>query len=391
MRKDGKRISVNLTVSPIRAAGDRATGISIIARDITERKQREEDLRRSEERLQLACKAANLGIWFWEPPTGHVEWSPEQYAMFGLAVGEQEPSIELFRQFVHPADREKIRAAMQRALDEHTLYQTEFRVVRPDEHPQWLMALGRAQYDPAGKPLSISGVAMDITERKVAEESLRLAQERLAGHAEELETQVAERTAKLQDTIQSLEGVCYHIAHDLREPLRAMQGFSSALLEAHSLGLHDTGKDYIWRVAVPATRMENLIRDLLEYGKLSHVRLPAEWVKLDSVIKTVLGQFAGEVESTGAIIEIVCPLPQVWANSTLLEQILTNLLSNALKYVPPGVAPHVRIWTDEDATSSLLFVKDNGIGIEQEQHEKIFRVFERLHCADECPGTGIGL
>ena len=391
MRKDGRRIFVNLTVSPIRDASERATGISLTARDITERKQREEALRRSEERLQLACKASNLGIWVWEPPTGHVEWSPEHYAIFGLSVGEREPSLEFFKALVHPEDWEKVWDTMQRALNERTFYRCEFRIIRPDGQLRWLMALGRAQYDPAGKPLSVSGVVMDITERRQAEESLRFAQQRLAGHAEDLAKQVAERTGTLQETIESLERVCYHMAHNLRAPLRSMQGFSSAVLEAHSAGLDETGKDFIRRVALSATRMDALIQDLLDYGKLSHVSLPTDWVKLDTVMKRVLGQFVDEIQSKGATIEIPRPLPLVWANSTLLEQILNNLLSNALKYVAPGVLPRVQIWADEDAMNCTIFVKDNGIGIEQDQHEKIFHVFERLYCPHQSPGTGIGL
>ena len=391
MRKDGQRIHIALTISPIGDPGGTPIGISIIATDITERKQREEALRRSEERLHLACKAASLGIWVWEPPTGRVEWSPEHYTLFGLAKGEWEASLDLFWEFIHPEDRERVWTTMHHTLNERTLYQCEFRIIRPDQDVRWIMALGRGQYDSTGQPLRVSGVVMDITDRKRGEEAQQRLQKTLTHHAEELEHQVAERTAKLEETIQSLEGVCYHIAHDLRAPLRSMQGFSAVLLEAHSAALDEAGKDFVRRVAVSATRMDNLIEDLLEYGKLSHVPLPTRWPKLDIVLKTVLAQLAEEIEAKGAVIETIGALPQVWANPTLLEQILINLLTNALKYVAPGVIPHVRIWTEEDQQNCTILIKDNGIGIEPEQHEKIFRVFERLYSENKAPGTGMGL
>jgi signal transduction histidine kinase len=170
-----------------------------------------------------------------------------------------------------------------------------------------------------------------------------------------------------------------------------MQGFSSLLLENYSPSLDEAGKDFLRRLAVSATRMDNLIQDLLEYGKLSHVSLPATWVKLDAALETVLASLAEEIALKNATITVQKNLPRIWANGALLEQILTHIVSNALKYVAPGIDPKVRIWEEEEEASCTILVQDNGIGIEPDQHERIFHIFQRLYNENYCPGTGMGL
>ncbi len=232
---------------------------------------------------------------------------------------------------------------------------------------------------------------LDITERKGAEEALREAQEALREHADQLERRVEERTAKLQETVQSLDSFCYSIAHDLRAPLRGMTGLSTALLEDYSRVLDGVGQDYARRIVRAGLHMDRLIQDLLAYGRLSHEEVSCSAVDLSAHLQLVLAQMAAEIEAHQAVIEAPLPLPSVWAHPTVLNQVLINLITNAIKFVGEAVHPHVRIRAEDRGESIRLHVQDNGIGIPADHHERIFRVFERLHNTDRFPGTGIGL
>jgi signal transduction histidine kinase len=255
-----------------------------------------------------------------------------------------------------------------------------------------------------------------VAQSRFSEFALRESEERLRRYATELEHRVAERTANLAQSIQSLEGVLYHVAHDLRAPLRSMASFTAILLEEYGQQLDPRGRDYAQRISTAAQRMDRLVQDLLAYGRLGHAAMPVSNVNLETELRAVLDRFSEEIEARDATVESCPPLPAVKANAAVLNQILSNLLSNALKFVRPETRPHVRIYAEEttsrmesaaeklngvpflDAQLSALdgkfvrlWIEDNGIGILPEYHERIFRMFERLHGGGAYPGTGIGL
>jgi len=251
---------------------------------------------------------------------------------------------------------------------------------------------------------------------KISELALRESEERLRRYATELEHRVAERTANLAQSIQSLEGVLYHVAHDLRAPLRSMASFTQILLDEYGDRFDERGRDYTQRISNAAQRMDGLVQDLLAYGRLAHTAVPVSSLSLETEVTTVLGLFSEEIEARRATVDVCSPLPAVKANAAVLDQVLSNLISNALKFVPPETPPHVRICAEEttsrmeipaakangvpsldnrlsalDGKFVRFWVEDNGIGIDPEYHERIFRMFERLHGVGSYPGTGIGL
>ena len=207
----------------------------------------------------------------------------------------------------------------------------------------------------------------------------------------ELEQRVTERTAQLQEVNQELEAFTYTISHDLRAPLRALQGFATALSEDYSDCLDTLGLDYAQRLIAAAKNMEQLIQDLLAYSRLSRTDLRLHNINLSSVVAEAIEQLKAEIQERGAHLTVEEPLPEIHGNSTVLVQAIANLISNAIKFVPPGVQPVVRLWCEQREGSVRLWVEDNGIGIQNEHHERIFRVFERLHSNEVYPGTGIGL
>jgi PAS domain S-box-containing protein len=224
----------------------------------------------------------------------------------------------------------------------------------------------------------------------VAFQQARLREE-LERHAAELEARVAERTAELRDTNAELEAFSYSVSHDLRAPLRAMQGFAQALLEDCGDDLDSLSRSYATRVVSAAQRMDLLIQDLLAYSRVSRFDLQLQSVPLDSVLKEVLVQLHSAIEERNARIEVDPSLPWVRGHRSTLVQVLANLISNGIKFVALDVSPRVRIRGERQGPSARLWVEDNGIGIHAQHQERVFRVFERLHGEETYPGTGIGL
>jgi signal transduction histidine kinase len=221
-------------------------------------------------------------------------------------------------------------------------------------------------------------------------EALRQSEERFRLLTESLESRVQERTAQLEEANQALEAFAYTVSHDLRAPLRGVQGFAEALLEDYAGRLDPTGQDYARRIVAAAARMEGLIQDLLAYSRLSRAQVVPQRVDLAATLTEAARQIDG-LSSPGAHLRIEAPLPAVYAHRPTLVQVLVNLLSNAVKFVPPGVEPAVRVRGESRDGRVRLWVEDNGIGIAPEHQERIFNVFERLHGGEAYPGTGIGL
>jgi signal transduction histidine kinase len=215
--------------------------------------------------------------------------------------------------------------------------------------------------------------------------------EQIQRHAAELEQRVAERTARLQEINDELESFSFSVSHDLRAPLRGMQGFANALLEDYLDQLDEEGQEYLQRIVTAGQRLDQLIQDLLAYSRLGRADLRLQPVELSAVLNDVLTQLETELQEKKAVVHVTEPLPMVTGHHSTLVQVLANLMSNAVKFVPAGTQPQIQVWTAERDGWIRLAVKDNGIGIDPEHHERIFRIFERLHGIEIYPGTGVGL
>jgi PAS domain S-box-containing protein len=220
-----------------------------------------------------------------------------------------------------------------------------------------------------------------MVERARTERALMLA------HGE-LELRVVERTAKLQETISELESYSYSISHDLRAPLRAMQTYASILTSDCGEQLSDDGKEYLRRIMVAAERMDRLIRDVLVFSRVARANMPMERIELGSFISGLIESYPGLSVAT-AEIEVVAPLGAVRANPAALTQCISNLLGNALKFVASGLKPRIRIWSEAKAQRLRVFIRDNGIGVPPDAHDKIFGMFYQVDQTKE--GTGVGL
>jgi signal transduction histidine kinase len=231
----------------------------------------------------------------------------------------------------------------------------------------------------------------EVRERQRIEDALRHSEHGLRLAQEELEHRVAERTASLKESLTALQNVLYHVAHDLRAPIRAMHGLTELLLEDHSSHLDPMANDYAQRIQDSCRKMDDLTSDLLEYGRLGYEKLSLTSVNLAPVIERILAGLAGEVKSRSAQIRLNKPIPPVVCDIGIVERVMMNFLTNALKFVDKGGSPKIEIWADTMGDNVRVNIRDQGIGIAPEYQDKIFGVFERLHDDETFPGTGIGL
>jgi signal transduction histidine kinase len=201
---------------------------------------------------------------------------------------------------------------------------------------------------------------------------------------------VSERTAQLTATNKQLEAFIYSVAHDLRAPLRAMQGFSSLLVQEAGPTLSQTGQDYAQRINKSAQLMDAMLIDMLAFSRISQQRLELTSVNLEIVVETVLHRLETDITERNARVELCGPWPLALGHEPMVAQVLSNLIANALKFVAPATAPVVRLHAQENSDFIRVWVEDNGVGIEPRHQEQIFRLFNRLH-GEKYPGTGIGL
>jgi PAS domain S-box-containing protein len=241
----------------------------------------------------------------------------------------------------------------------------------------------------SGKIIGASKIARDITEKKRSEKALRTAREELSRANEELERRVQEQTASLREAIAQLEEFSYTVSHDLRAPLRGMQVYSQALLEDYGPTLDAEAQHCLTRIAENATRLDRMVLDVLTFSRISRAELPMTRVHLDKLVRDIIQHYPA-MQLPRAIIE-VAQLHDVSGHEPSLTQVVSNLLSNSVKFVAPGVTPTVRVWTEQNANGVRLWIKDNGIGIKPERQTRLFKMFERVHPDLGYEGTGVGL
>jgi PAS domain S-box-containing protein len=243
---------------------------------------------------------------------------------------------------------------------------------------------------PEGDHQIIQCNVRDITARRQTERELEEARAELARHAAELEGIVRIRTAELRLSNSQLETFVFSIAHDLRAPLRAMQGFCQLLVEEHAPNLNQQGRDYAKFVGDAAKQMDRQLTDLLAFSHVSQQTIELVPVALGDVVGSALAGCDAEIRSSHARIENVPPWPIVMAHASTLRQVLVNLIGNAIKFVAARI-PHFVLRAEIRPQGTVrVWVEDNGIGIPAKYHDRIFQVFQRLH-THAYSGTGIGL
>nr|WP_246348294.1 PAS domain S-box protein [Sphingomonas aerophila] len=387
-RKDGTSFPLELTIAGWSdAAGHQF--FTEIMRDVTSRQAAEAALRESEALLAAVLEALPVGMIIADASGKIIRDNRANRELWGVAP--ETSSWEQYGEWVgyQPDTGERIQAndwAMSRALLHGETVTNELIQNERFDTGERRYYLNNAAPVRNASGTIIAGVVaeLDITERLEAEAEVRRLNR-------DLEQRVEERTRRLAEVNHELQAFAYSVSHDLRAPLRAMQGFGQALTEDYGDQLDELGRNYLGRIVAGAKQMDVLILDLLAFSRLSREEVVLGPVSLDSAIDAALSQANGLLRERNADVEVVRPAPIVSAHAPVLIQVLANLISNAVKFVAAGTTPKVRLRPENRGQRVRLWVEDNGIGIADEHQKRIFEVFQRLHSAAEYPGTGIGL
>ncbi|MEV6925962.1 PAS domain S-box protein [Dactylosporangium sp. NPDC051485] len=377
----GRRMEVRLRT--LTQEGEPPGAVAVM-RDITDRHAAEEKLRSSEELLQILLDGArDYAIYMLDPDGRIVSWSVNAERLKGYSSEEvigRSDSI-----FCTPEDRaagtdEKILARAR----ETGRAEIDGPRLRRNGTRFWAHGLLTAVRHADGSPRGFVMVTQDMTARKQAEQVI----ERLNA---DLERRVAERTADLREANAELESFSYSVSHDLRAPLRAVDGFAKMLALDCDAALDEQGRRYVGRIRAGAQQMGELIDGLLAFSRLQRQEMASRRVQLDLVVAEVWEELAIE-RGDRAVELVVGELPDALGDPRLIRHVVANLLGNAVKYTrearPARIEVGHRVTAGGEAT---YFVRDNGAGFDMRYADKLFKVFQRLHRAEEYEGTGIGL
>lgn len=378
----GALIDVMSSIMLVRDPAGQPVGLATVARDITEEKRANEKL--AAERTLLRTLFDLLPDYIYVKDRDHriLACNDRCAARFGVEstaalIGKTD--ADLFPEEVAGRFRDEEIGVLQGG----TVVDREESYVLPSGVREILLTTKMPLRDGAGNIIGIIGCGHDITKRKENEEAIR----RLNA---ELERRVVERTVQLEEANRELEAFSYSVSHDLRAPLRAVDGFSQAVMEDFGALLPKDGQRQLQTIRTSAQRMGELIDDLLAFSRLSRQPLNKQPVEMVRLVRSVLADLADE--TTGREIEIlVGDLPVCDGDPRLLRQVWMNLLSNALKYTRRRARAVVEVGWSDAGGERIYFVRDNGNGFDMRYAGKLFTVFQRLHRAEDYEGTGVGL
>jgi PAS domain S-box-containing protein len=385
---DGSRCHWLVTKFPFRDAAGRRF-VAGIGLDITVVKQAEAALKESEARYRAIGESLAYGVWACDAQGKNTYASESFLKLVGLT--QKECAEFGWGDVLHPDDAERTIATWKECSRTGGKWDIQHRFRGVDGLYHDILARGVPIRNDGGEITSWVGINLDISRLKEAERALEEARAQLQVYAQELEDRVAQRTARLAETVADLEHFSYAITHDMRAPLRAMQGFSNLLEEEFGEGLSAEGRDYLRRIHSAADRLDRLITDSLNYGKTVAEQPEFEAVDLGRLIPDLVDTYPN-FQPSQADISIMGRLPVVRGSTAYLTQCFANLLANAVKFARPDTRPRVRVWAQPSPLRSdwsRIWVEDQGIGIPCESLERIFGLFQRATADRE--GTGIGL
>jgi|HubBroStandDraft_6_1064221.scaffolds.fasta_scaffold00376_16 PAS domain S-box-containing protein len=380
LRKDGTEFPVEISLSPLET--EDGILVSSAIRDITERKLAQEKLRISEERFRVLVNGVEDYAIILLDPTGHViSWSSGAEKIVGYTA--QEILGGHLSRFYPPEDIES--GKPDKEIESAALngrVEDEGWRVRKDGSRFWANVVVTALRNEAGDLYGFAKISRDITERKNAEEVKRL--------NVDLERRVQERTAELAAANKELEAFVYSIAHDLRAPLRHIDGFSNLLADHLSASMDEEAKHYLGSIRGSTRTMGNMVDDLLNLSRVARAELKLQVTGLNSLVDEVLKELGPEIKDREIEWKITT-LPFVECDPVLVKQVFVNLITNAVKFT--RTRPHAIIEVNQAELDgqSVTFVRDNGVGFSMKYSDKLFGVFQRLHRQEDFEGTGVGL
>jgi PAS domain S-box-containing protein len=358
-----------------------------LQRELAKRELTEAALRQSETLLNATQRLAKIGGWDWDVEQQTSFWTEETYRIHGFEsqafVSGSSEYIDSSLTCYDPADRPIISAAFQRCVQQGEGYDFEFPFTSGDGCRKWIRTIATAVRE-GGRIVKIVGNIMDITERKLTEEELSIYRE----HLEEL---VQERTVELEAANKEMQAFAYSVSHDLRAPLRHIDGFLKLLQKKAGIAMDEQSRHYMDVISDSANKMGVLIDNLLFFSRMGRHAMSFQPVDLGTQVRDVIREL--EPDTIGRDIAWrIGDLPAVSGDAPMLRIALVNLISNALKFTRPRQQAQIEIGSLPGQDSeTVIYVRDNGVGFDMTYVDKLFGVFQRLHRVEEFEGTGIGL
>lgn len=373
--KDGSYLPVEISASLL--PDGRLFGM---VRDITERKQASDALQKIQANLETAQALARLGSWELDVKTGRGYWSKEMFNLFQCEPSQEVPTLDEFMEKIHPDDRERLLKTQNHAIETGQHMIIEYRTKPLNGVSYHFQATLNPIKDSKGQFLYMAGTVLDITERKQVEE-------KILNLNAELEQRVEERTSQLLAANQELEAFSYSVSHDLRAPLRAIDGFTRILTEDYEPLLDAEGKRICNVISNEARRMGELIDDLLNFSRLGRAVMQVTSIDMVEMVRGVYKRF----HPKDGIQFKIQDLPEVKGDANLLSQVWANLIGNAIKFTSKNESPVIEVGAIHGETENTYYIHDNGAGFDMQYVDKLFGVFQRLHSEVEFEGTGVGL
>lgn len=381
--KDGQTLWINLTASIVHSDEGVPLYKLTMIENITQRKETERALRESKQMLRQILDTIPVRV-FWKDENSHFLGCNQPFANdAGLTSPQEILGMNDFE--MGWKDQAELYRADDQAVIESGLPKLNYEEPQttPAGNMIWLRTSKVPLVDASGQVKGVLGTYEDITERKRSEDKIRQLNE-------ELEERVRERTAQLEAANKELEAFSYSVSHDLRAPLRAIDGFSRILIEDHAVNLPEETARLLGIVRNSTQQMGALIDDLLTFSRLSRQLVSKKEINTRELVRQVLDTLQGEVEGREVEIQIG-ELPVCEGDPALLKQVWMNLLSNALKFTLEQEKALIQIGCEKRKAEQVYFVKDNGVGFDMQYADKLFGVFQRLHRTGRFEGTGVGL
>lgn len=380
---DGRILHVE--VHGTRAEHNGKPAILGILLDITERHQVEAALQESEARYRFLAEAMPQIVWT-ARPNGELDYYNRRWYDY-TSLSYEQTMADSWELTLHPDDFARAREMWEVACRTSNEFEVEYRLKRAsDGEYRWHLGRAVPRRNSAGEIIQWVGTCTDIDDQKRAQDALELLNA-------ELEHRIQERTAELEAANKELESFSYSVSHDLRAPLRAVDGFARILVENFSHQMSDEAREHLKEVRDSARDMGRLVDDLLAFSRLGRQEVRMQLVHPERLVRQCLGEM--RMEQEGRQVEIiVAALAPCQGDAGLLKQVWANILANALKYTRKREHARIEIGCQPDTEREgtvVYTVRDNGVGFDMRFAHKLFGVFQRLHRAEEYEGTGVGL
>jgi PAS domain S-box-containing protein len=382
--KHGAECAIDDSAAPIRDLSGELLGVVLVFRDVTG--SRTADTFRA--RLAAIVESSDDAIISKDLEGRITSWNAGATQIFGYAANE---AIGRPISILIPPDRmdeeQNILERIRRG--ERVEHFETVRIAKDRRRLQVSLTISPIR-DAEGQVVGASKIARDITERKVTEKELAEVRAQLQKHTEDLEEIVVERTAELRNALAQLETFSYSISHDLRAPLRAINGFTELVLAEHAAHLNPEGRELLERVVRSGKRLSTLIEEVLNSAQSKLTPAHLRPIALSTLVPRVIQDYPNLREYRD-VIDIKQPLQPVMGSEPLLTQCISNLLGNAVKFTAPARPLGISIWTDSTNGKVRLHVRDNGVGIAPREQPRIFEMFSRAENASGMEGNGVGL